>query len=454
MITAINHGTVIDTEHRTSSQLNIRLEDDKIIELSPEIFHGDVEIDATGLTVCPGFIDAHGHVDGHPYAGELSACQGITTTVGGNCGLSPVDMEEFFISQEEQGFYINQAECVGHTFSLRQAVGLEEEEYRPADEGELKEMCRLADRALKAGACGISLGLDYAPGASMEEIETLASLCAGYRRVCPVHTRLFTEHDLFSLYEAFHLAKYSGVRILLSHFVYQYCAADVRVALPLVDRARKDGLDVWIDSGMYTSWTTYLGTATFDYQTIRDNEMHFQDMIVASGPYYGRRLDKELYFKLRHDSPEIPVIYCEGKPKDAYDCLLKSYAMPSTDIGGYGKGAGHPQIAGTFPKYIKEMVKDEKLLSLEEAVFKATLLPATIFGLHSKGVIKPGMDADLVLFDMETLKDNAAFPDINHPLLKPDAKPDGIPYVFVGGGLVVDGGRFTGLRNGKIWRSK
>lgn len=451
MITAINHGTVIDTVNRTSSRLNIKIEDGKITALSTEIFHGDVEIDAGGLYVSPGFIDAHGHVDGHLYAGELSACQGITTTVGGNCGLSPVDMKAFFEKQEEEGFYIHQAECVGHTFSLRQAVGISDE-YRPATASETAEMCRLAELALQEGACGVSLGLDYAPGSSMEEAERLCALSAHYQRICPVHTRLFTEHDLFSLYEAFHLAKHSGVRLLLSHFVYQYCAAGVRIALPLVDKARRDGLDVWMDSGMYTNWTTYLGTSTFDYQTIRDNEMHLSDMIIASGEHYGERLNQELYWKLRHDSPETPIIYCEGKPQDAYDCLLKSYACPSTDIGAYGVGEGHPQIAGTFPKYLKEMVKEQKLLSLEEAVYKATLLPATIFGFSEKGVIAPGMDADLVLFDLEQLQDKAAFPDSRTLEARPDTKPAGIPYVLVRGGLAVDKGKFTGLRNGKIRR--
>jgi N-acyl-D-amino-acid deacylase len=109
---------------------------------------------------------------------------------------------------------------------------------------------------------------------------------------------------------------------------------------------------------------------------------------------------------------------------------------------------GHPKIAGSFPKYFKEMVKERGDLSLIEAVTKATLLPAKTFGFPDKGVIKVGSDADITLFDFDHLADNADFPDRG----KPDAKPTGIEYVLVNGKLVVDQGRFTGEKAGRIVR--
>lgn len=444
---AINFGEVIDTHQKVKKALHIGIQAGKIAALTQSPLEAKAVICAAGLIVSPGFIDVHGHADGYAYSGELSACQGITTTVGGNCGLSPVDMDDFFRQQETAGFVIHQAELIGHSFSLRQAAGISDP-YRKASQREIGVMAELAEKALTAGAAGISFGLDYAPGASFAEIAALAEVCAAFDRVMPIHTRLFTQYDLYSLYEVLSVAKRTGVRLLFSHFVYQYGTGIMREALLILDRARSDGLKINMDSGMYTDWTTFIGTATFDEQSIQDSGLRFSDMVVASGKYAGRRLDKELYIEMRRDFPADSVICFTGETEEIYETLKKPYAMPSTDIGIYQKGEGHPQIAGTFPKYIKEMVKERGELALPEAIYKATLLPAQTFGFRHKGCIEVGADADLTIFDLENLKDMADFPHRG----KPDAKPEGIVYVVVNGVLAVAEGQFTGQKAGKIQR--
>lgn len=442
---AIHHATIIDTENEITRKLNIGIKADKIVRMTTDALVAVKTIDAEHLIVSPGFIDVHGHVDGYAYSGELSVCQGITTTVGGNCGLSPVSIEAFFNRQMQDGFVMNQAELIGHSFTLRKAVGIQNP-YRKATLDELSEMKNLVRDALKAGACGVSFGLDYAPGASFREITALAKICADFDRVMPIHTRLFTQNDLYSLFEVITVAKRTGVKLLFSHFVYQYGTGIMQEALQIVDQAIQNGIRVRIDSGMYTDWTTFIGTATFDEQTIADNEMRFSDMVVATGKYTGTRLDRDLYLKLRRESPYDSVICFTGNKSEVYAALKKNYAMPSTDIGTYKKGQGHPQIAGSFPKYFKEMVRERGELSLIEAVRKATLLPAQTFGFKGKGVIKVGHDADLTIFNFEKLADMAKFPDQG----KPDEKPIGIEYVLVNGQLVVDQGVFTGVRAGKV----
>lgn len=444
---AIHHAVVIDTEKSVEKKINIGIKAGKVVLLTTDTLIATRVIEGKKLIASPGFIDVHGHVDGYAYSGELSACQGITTTVGGNCGLSPVDIADFFARQMRGGFVINQAELIGHSFSLRQALGIADP-YRRATPKEFAAMEQLTRTALQAGACGVSFGLDYSPGASFAEITTLAKVCAEFNRVMPIHTRLFTQNDLYSLYEVLAVAKRTGVRLLISHFVYQYGTGIMEEALQIVDQAIKSGIDVKIDSGMYTDWTTFIGTATFDEQTIADNEMRFSDMVVASGKYIGKRLDRELYLKMRKNDPNESIICFMGNKAEIYTALKKSYAMPSTDIGTYKKGEGHPQIAGSFPKYFKEMVKERGDLTLIEAVTKATLLPAQTFGFAHKGVIKVGGDADITLFDFEHLADNADFPDRG----KPDAKPTGIEYVLVNGRLVVDQGVFTGEKAGRVIR--
>lgn len=445
---AINYGTVLDTEQKVRIRRNVGITGNRIAALSEDPLDGTLVIDASGLIVSPGFIDVHGHVDGYEYSGILSARQGITTTVGGNCGLSPLKLDSFFRKESKSGFPVNQAELAGHSFTLRRAAGIMDP-YQAADPSQIDAMCRMAGQMLSQGAVGISLGLDYSPGASLREILALARVCASYGAIMPVHTRLFTQNDLNSLYEILYIGKMAGVRLLFSHFVYQYGTGTMDDALAIIDHARQIGMDVYIDSGMYTNWSTYIDTATFDEQTIIDNAMSFQDMVVATGPHRGKRLNRELYLYLRENCPGESVIFMEQCDCDVYKALSRPYAMPSTDIGAYQKGEGHPQIAGTFPRYLRRMVNMRGDLTLEEAVYKATLLPARIFGFTGKGILRPGMDADLVLFEPERIEDMAKYPDEGAP----DAPPVGIPHVIVNGVPVVKDGLPTRSRPGRILKA-
>lgn len=442
---AINHGIVIDTRRKTCRKLNVGLEGSRIAVLSEEPLHGEKVIDASGYYVAPGFIDVHGHIDGELYPAELSACQGVTTTVGGNCGYSPEDLDGFFRHYQRQGFPIHQAMLVGHGTPLRKAVGITDL-YQEADEIQIARMAALAEEALENGACGISFGLDYVPGCTIEEVAALAKIAEKYNRLCAVHTRLLANDDLSSLAEIIQVAEQTGARMLVSHFVYQYCQGLIEQALEMVDRARQRKLPVYIDSGMYTNWTTYFDTTTFSYENIRNCDWKWEQMVVLTGCYKGRVMDEELFWHMKEHYPHEAVLLFEGEEHEIFQCLVKDYAMPSSDTSGYGKGEGHPQIAGTFPRYLRKMVREEKLLSVEEAVYKATLLPARVFGFEKKGCIEPGMDADLAVFSMEEIRDRSDYPHQGEP----DAKPEGIFCVVADGECVVEEGVYQDTRSGKV----
>ncbi|MFV0412799.1 MAG: amidohydrolase family protein, partial [Oscillospiraceae bacterium] len=155
---AINNGLVVDTRAKTSAPGHIGITGGKIAAVSPVPLQAETVVNAAGLVVSPGFIDVHGHIDGYDYSGRLAALQGITTTVGGNCGLSPIATGDFLAGQNSGGFAINQAELVGHSFSLRKAAGLASP-YAPATAEQLAHMLALAEAALQQGAAGISFGL-------------------------------------------------------------------------------------------------------------------------------------------------------------------------------------------------------------------------------------------------------------------------------------------------------
>lgn len=440
----LNNGILIDPEKLTRSYGNLGIIDGKIATITKQEIRGVQEFDVSGKIVSPGFIDIHGHVDLNPYCGELSLRQGITTTVGGNCGLSPLNINAFFQEQESLGFIVNQAEFIGHSMSLRKEVGAIDP-LQPATPEQLSQMEYMVEKAFEEGACGLSLGLAYAPGSSNEEVFRLSRIAARYGRIVAVDTRMITGIDMYSLVEAVTVARKTGARVQVSHLVYQYGTGIMDEALAVINRARTDGLDIRFDSGMYTQWATHIGAALFDEAYMRDNGWDLENILVITGKYNGQRLDKDIYLELRTNAPHTAVVVLTGVEEDIYMALAHPYAMPSTDIGAYDPGEGHPQIAGSFPRYFKKMVVERFELNIMEAIRKATLLPAETLGLNSKGRLREGADADIVAFDIHGITDTSAFGT-------PDSLPEGIEYVFINGRLALNKGRLINDKAGKAVR--
>lgn len=294
----------------------------------------------------------------------------------------------------------------------------------------------MVEAAFEAGACGLSLGLAYAPGSSSEEVYHLSRLAARYGRIVAVDTRMRTEIDMYSLVEAVDIARQTGARIQISHLVYQYGTGVVDEALAVIDRARADGLDIRFDSGMYTQWATHIGAVLFDESSMEVNGWQLEDILVITGKYNGQRLTMDIYRELRATAPHTAVVVFTGVEEEIYLALSHPYGMPSTDTGPYAPGEGHPQIAGSFPRYFRKLVGERYELTIMEAVRKATLLPAETLGFHTKGRLRAGMDADIVVFDMRTMMDKADFG-------LPNARPEGIDYVFINGKLALDRGQLV-----------
>ena len=173
-------------------------------------------------------------------------------------------------------------------------------------------------------------------------MRALCAVAAAKNKPMAVHTRLFTDNDINSLYEVLAAAKSTGVAVLISHFVYQYGNGSMEEALEIVDKARSEGLNIFIDSGMYTDWSTYVGTETYSEDAIRDNGYVFGDFVVATGKYAGQQMTKPIYDDLRANFPDESVICFTGKQEEIYMALMKDYAMPSTDAGALCRGRGTP----------------------------------------------------------------------------------------------------------------
>jgi N-acyl-D-amino-acid deacylase len=196
---------------------------------------------------------------------------------------------------------------------------------------------------------------------------------------------------------------------------------------------------------MYTQWATYIGAVLFNEDYMELNGWGLEDVLVITGKHNGSRLTPEIYKDLRTHDPQASVVVFTGIEEEIYQALRHPFAMPSTDTGPYAPGEGHPQIAGSFPRYFRKLVTELYELSLLEAIRKATLLPAETLGFHSKGRLQEGMDADIVVFNIHTIVDKADFG-------LPDASPEGIDYVFLNGKLVLAHGEIIERQAGKAVR--
>ena len=441
----ISGGVVIDPEARRSFRAQVLLEGGRIAAIGDLTVPQDAQvIDARGLFVCPGFIDPHGHIDGHVYTGELSLLQGITTSVGGNCGFSPVDLAEFLDAQES--FPIHQAEMIGMC-ALREAAGALDP-FQAADENQIDRMAQLCERALACGACGVSLGPAYTPGSSILEMQTLCRIARAHGKPVSIDTHMNSMTDLDSLQEAIDLAAHAGCRMIVSHFVYQYGVSVEDEALAMIDRARGMGVDIVFDSGMYKDWCSSIGAALFEPGVMRANGIELSHLRVITGEHIGEVPDQALYAHLRACHPHDAVSVNTGEARAVYAIARHPLCMISTDTGAYLPGEGHPQIAGSFPRFLREMVRERAEMSWEEAVAHATCLPAEILGFETKGRMRVGCDADLVLFDPATIADRADFPGMGSP----NAAPEGIACVIVGGQIAARQGQVTGVMAGRPLR--
>lgn len=446
----IKNGTIIDPKNKRSTVAHIGISGEKISTITREDIYGNHDIDASGKIVCPGIIDIHTHVEGNKDCAEVMNAMGVTTVYNGNCGMSPENLKEFLDVQEKQGFLINQIEQVGHT-TLRESTGLTDR-YKAADKEQIEKMKILAEEAFKMGVNGLSFGLEYVPGSSKEEVLELSKVAARYGKLISIHTRSDCYGGLSTLREAIDIARKTGAAVNISHLTYQFGMGMANEALHIIEEAFIEGLDISVDSGLYSGFATAIGSAVFDEGCIDKWNCGYSSLIAGTGKYRGQRLNREMYEELRSEYPEETGIGMVGKENEVFEILEKPYVMVCTDAGTlYDNGIpGHPQDAGTYPKFFKSMIREQNRISLIDAVNKCTYMPAQRLGLKNKGTIEVGADADILIFDLNTIEDKANYPCFGST----NTRPEGIEYVFVNGVMTAKGKKVFNVKPGKLIRSK
>ena len=497
----IKNATIIDGLGNAPFIADIGIESGKIKSIEKTLPDGDQTIDASGLTVTPGFIDSHSHSDRNvttfPDMKEKIE-QGITFSITGQCGSSatPKKLKSSVQIETPRAYFSrvknipqgsHSAMLIGHN-TLRSTV-MGHENRAPRVE-ELKKMKELLREGLHAGAIGMSLGLFYVPGAyaKLDEVIELAKVVAEQGGIIAAHLRNEGDNFMEATKEYLTIIKESGCRAVFSHHKAMWYRnhGKVRKTLEMINKANAEGADIYLDVYPYCASSTSL-LARFvpgflhPEGTTNVLPLLYDKSFCEKVKKWGREsLGEDLSFALitnypakrEYEGMTVSEIARQTGEDDQYETVLSLLrdsngagqgcyfciseddlchvikhprAMICTDSEVKGnREKYHPRLVGSFPRAIALYVREKHVLSLTEMIRKMTSLPASVYGLKNKGSIEIGMDADLCVFDAERIKDHADY--INCTLAN-----EGFYGVIVNGKIVSRGGQYNGTRAAKVF---
>lgn len=441
MKTLIRGGRVIDPANRVDAVLNLLIEDGKIAWAGTGEPAADEVIDASGRIVAPGFIDIHMHEDPVGTDGKIEYSifesmlrMGVTTAVGGNCGINEYDPVEYLNIVDRDGALVNVAMLAGHEYFRRAAGAMDK--YAHATEVQKAAMVQEIRKALDVGCLGLSFGLRYVPGTDEDEFHRAVACCQPSGKLITAHVRDDAEYILQSIEEVVKAGEKFGMPVQISHIGSMGGFGQMADVLRQVDAYRLNGLDVSMDCYPYCAFSTEVGATTYDDGWMERYRCGYDVLEFSEGKYKGQRATAQTFAEMRRDCPEYLTVCHVMKAED----IDLAYGHPGVMVASDGildHGQGHPRASGTFPRFFVEYVRTGKV-SLYNAIEKMTAMPAQRLGLKNKGRLNVGADADIVIFDPENIADRATF---EQPMLS----PTGIDWVLIAGrtaaanGSIADG---------------
>lgn len=457
---------------------------------------GKIEINVAGLTLSPGFIDTHSHSRQAIFdvpAAENLIRQGVTSVIEGPDGGSPIPLAPFLAKLAATRPGINIGSMAGHG-SIRAAVM--GSENRRSTAAELEQMRSLMRQAMRDGAFGLSTGLFYVPGnyAATEEVIEIARVAGELGGLHTSHMRDEAAEVLAAVRETIRIGEEGRLPTQITHHKIIGGPNWGRSVdtLRLVDEARAKGVDVSIDQYPYTASSTGIA-ALFPQWSLAGGVKALAERLGAADSRARIKLvivDKIRTDRGAGDPKNIQIAACswdkslagkslaeltaqrglpvtiENAAETAIElqskggCAAIYHAISEDDVerimrhpftmiasdGGvvrFGEGVPHPRNYGTFARVLGRYVRERRTIGLEEAVRKMTSLPATRFRIYDRGLIRPGMKADLVVFDPAAVRDPAAFGN-------PHQYAEGFRHVFVNGVAVLRDAKLTAERPGQV----
>lgn len=490
----ITNGKIIDGAGNSWYYGSIAVKDGKIIGIGRDVnLTAKRTIDARGMIVAPGFIDVHTHLEGDEDRDPMAQSfiyDGVTTCITGNCGSSNVDIGKYFKWIDSLKLSINVASLIGHNDVRKAVMGRANRDATPE---EMKKMDDLVDKAMRDGAVGLSTGLQYIPGvySKTPEVVELAKVAAQYHGVYATHMRHEGDSIAYSINESLTIGKQANIPVQISHFK---CSGQnnwgrSNETVAMVEAARKEGIEVTIDQYPYTASSTSVSIlipedvladgqdsikARLQRPEIKKRVIsslleilkrrklkHFAYAVVANyspdTSYNGKSIEqinlmKGRKHKAKYEAETIIDIMLNGgasavfhgmSEPDVKRIMQYPFNMFASDatIRIMGSGMPHPRGYGTNARVLAKYVREEHVLSLEEAIRRMTSLPAQKFQLKDRGLLREGYAADIVIFDEKEVQDISTYD-------KPHAYSKGFHFVMVNGVLTVDNEKHTGARAG------
>jgi len=428
----LQRGRVMDPESGLDAVRNIGIIGKKISAISTLPLRGNVEIDAAGLVIAPGFIDLHSHGQ-TAEAYRFKAMDGVTMALELEVGVSPVS--PWYATREGKSL-IHFGASSGH-IPARMAVMNDSGGLLPRDNAmnriatpeEQRTIEAAVQKGLDEGGLGMGMGITYTPTAGPQEILNLFYLAAKFKRPVFVHMR--SGNVIASMQEVITDAAAAGTGV---HIVHLNSAAQsqTREALRLLDGARARGLDVTTEAYPYTASMTEIASAAFNGWETQGPEY----FVSFLWPATNERLTRESFERYRRQGGFVARF---GNTEEMIQAILAHPQVMVASDGIIENGIGHPRAAGTFARVLGKYVREDKALTLMDAIRKSSLMPAKRLEamssqMREKGRVKVGADADLAVFDPKTVIDKATFD-------KPAQYSEGFRYVLVNGTFVVRGGK-------------
>jgi N-acyl-D-aspartate/D-glutamate deacylase len=431
-------GRVIDPESSVDAVRNVGIRDGVVRVITPMPIEGRMRLDASGMVVAPGFIDLHQH-DHSPASLRAKALDGVTAAFEMEMGVPDVDAWYAEIAGRTP---IHFGATTGHMYHRVSVLSgappswdfpSGEGTSRAATPGEIDSIRARVERQLQRGALGVGMGIEYTPGATPWEVLEMFRAAARFAGA-PVHVHVRgTEppHHWMETAELFLGTVVSGAPLHIVHANSSF-GRDAPRLFEMIDAARARGLDVTTEAYPYTASMTSIRAAPFDDWEKWPDE-RFARFVW---PPTGERLTRESFGRYREKGG---VVVIEGMTEERLRPALASPVAMIASDGVLEDGSAHPRLAGTYARILGRYVREQRLLTLHEAIRKMTLMPAQRLearapAMRNKGRLRAGADADITVFDPATVIDQATY---REPLLP----SRGIVHVLVGGVPVVRDGR-------------
>ncbi|WP_084399207.1 amidohydrolase family protein [Henriciella aquimarina] len=479
----ILNGRAIDPETGLDAVRNIGVEDGRIVAVTEDALEGAQVIDAEGLVVAPGFIDLHAHGMSIP-AGRMQAFDGVTTALELEAGVLPV--AGFYEKAAEEGRAINYGASVSWAYAriaeftdtapstdmewFADFMGEPSWQYDLASQTQRAAIMNMVQQGLDEGALGIGVLLGYAPESGRREYYELHQLAAENDVPTFTHARFLSNVEPDSSFEGFEemvaVSAATGAHMHVCH-LNSIAQRDIPTIRQMIEGAQARGVPITVEAYPYGAGATSIGAAMFqgeDWQA-RMGGIEKSDFTRDGDP-----LSDEEFDRLQAEAPGTDIvvhfIHPDTNEADA-EILAQSVLYPGGAIASDGgdwaldgeritgnvwplpeDAESHPRSAGTFSKFLRVYVREKEALSLVDALAKTSLIPAQILGesvpqMKRKGRLQEGADADIVVFDPETVSDRATF-------ARPAQTSEGFSFVIVGGTPLISKGVLdTGVMPGR-----